>query len=133
MPGSVALKALIVWAGILVLAVANGALREAVFLPGFGPPVALILSGLLLSVLIVCVAYLSIPWLGTRQPRHLLAIGAGWLFLTLVFEFSLGLWQGKTWAVLLEAYRFQDGNLWPLVLAVTALAPLVAGRLRGWV
>ena len=59
-------------------------------------------------------------------------MGLGWLALTLVFEFSFGLLRGRTLAELLAAYRFEGGNLWPVVLAVTALAPWLAARLRGW-
>jgi hypothetical protein len=50
-------------------------------------------------------------------------IGLGWLALTLIFEFSFGLWQGKSLQVLLEAYTFKDGNIWPVILVVTVLAP----------
>lgn len=132
MLAAVALKALIVWAGILVLAVANGALREGVLVPKLGTPLGLVLSGLLLSLLILVVAYLSLPWLETRRPMHLLCIGLGWLALTLIFEFTFGLWQGKAWPVLLEAYTFKGGNIWPIVLGVVAVAPYVAAKLRGW-
>jgi hypothetical protein len=48
-----------------------------------------------------------------------------------VFEFSFGLGQGKSWPVMLEPYTFEGGNIWPVVLAVTALAPYLAARLRG--
>lgn len=132
MLAAVVLKALIVWTGILVLAVANGALREAVLIPKLGTPAGLLSSGLLLSVLIVAVAYLSLPWLETRRPTHLLGIGLGWLALTLIFEFSFGLWQGKPWPVLLEAYAFKGGNIWPVVLGVIVLAPYASAKLRGW-
>ncbi|MDK8462531.1 hypothetical protein [Marinobacter sp. SS13-12] len=132
MPTVVALKALVIWASILVLAVANGALRESVLIPGVGTPAALVVSGLLLSTLIIGVAYLSLPWLQISRPVQLWAVGLGWLALTLVFEFSLGLWQGKSWPELLEAYTFKNGNIWPVVLAATALAPYIAARLRGW-
>lgn len=128
----VALKALMVWAAILVLAILNGALREAVLIPRLGTPTGLILSGLLLSALIVGVSYVALPWLGARQSAQLLSVGLGWLVLTIIFEFSFGLWQGKAWPVLLEAYTFKDGNVWPMVLLSTALAPYIAARLRGW-
>ena len=128
----VALKALAVWAGILVLAVANGALREALLFPTLGTAAGLVVSGLLLSALIVGVAYLSLPWLGIRHRAALLSVGLGWLALTLLFEFSFGLWQGKPWPVMLEAYTFSGGNIWPVVLGVTALAPFLAAKLRGW-
>lgn len=128
----IALKALVIWASILVLAVANGALRESVLISGVGTPAALVLSGLLLSTLIIGVAYFSLPWLQISRPVQLWAVGLVWLALTLVFEFSFGLWQGKSWPELLEAYTFKDGNIWPIVLATTALAPYIAARLRGW-
>ena len=128
---AVAFKALVIWVGILFLAIANGMLRESVLVPGFGTPTALVLSGLLLSALIIGVAYFSLPWLHISRPLVLWIVGLGWLVLTLVFEFSFGLWQGKSWSELLEAYTFKGCNLWPVVLAVTALAPYIAARLRG--
>ncbi|MFO7816659.1 MAG: hypothetical protein R6V39_03115 [Desulfovibrionales bacterium] len=128
----IALKALAVWTGILMLAVFNGALREAVLIPKLGTAAGFVLSGLLLSVLILAVAYLSLPWLGARRFIELLGIGLGWLALTLVFEFSFGLWQGKSWQVMFEAYTFKGGNIWPVVLVVTAFAPYLAAKLRGW-
>ncbi|WP_203301043.1 hypothetical protein [Marinobacter sediminum] len=129
----VALKALAIWVGILVLAVANGVLRESVFVPEFGIPVALVLSGLLLSASIIGVAYFSLPWLQISRPVGFCVVGVGWLVLTLVFEFSFGLWQGKSWSELLEAYTFKGGNIWPVVLAATVLAPYIAAKLRGQV
>ena len=126
-----AVKALSIWALILVLAVANGILRESVLIPGLGTPAALVLSGLLLSALIIGVAYVSLPWLHISRPVQFWLVGFGWLALTLVFEFSFGIWQGKSWPVLLEAYTFKGGNIWPVVLATTALAPYLAAKLRG--
>ena len=125
-----ALKALTIWFCILALAIANGLLREAVLLPSFGIPSAFILSGLLLSALIITVAWLSLPWLHLRSPGRVWLLGFGWLALTLTFEFSFGLAQGKSWPVMLEAYTFKDGNLWPLVLAVTTCAPFIAAKMR---
>ncbi|MCG8519188.1 MAG: hypothetical protein MI794_14460 [Pseudomonadales bacterium] len=130
MPLTVILKGLAIWLGILVLAMANGVLRETVLRPWLGAPGALILSGVLLSALILAVAYASLPWLQLRQTWQRLAVGLGWLVLTLMFEFLFGLWQGKSWAELLMPYTFKDGNLWPLVLAVTVLAPSIAARLK---
>jgi GNAT superfamily N-acetyltransferase len=71
----VALKALIIWVGILVLSIANGALRESVFIPSLGSPAALVLSGMLLSALIITVAYLSLPWMQIRRPMQCWLVG----------------------------------------------------------
>lgn len=132
MTGTVVLKALAVWAVILLLAIINGAVREAILLPGLGAPAGLVLSGALLCAMILAAAYLTLPWIGSRHVPHLWGIGFGWLALTIAFEFSFGLWQGKSWSTLVEAYTFRDGNLWPVVLVVVALAPNAAARLRGW-
>ncbi len=128
---AIASKSFVIWIGILLLAIANGALREAILIPKLGAHAGLILSGVLLSALIVGVAYLSLPWLGAYRPSHLWSVGIGWLLLTLVFEFSFGLWQGKSWPTLLESYTFEGGNIWPVVLFVTVLAPTLVAKLRG--
>lgn len=125
-------KACAIWTVILVLAVLNGALREGFLIPALGAAPALVASGVLLSVLIVVVAYLSLPWLDTRGTSALAGIGLGWLALTLIFEFSFGYWQGKSWQVMLDAYTFDGANTWPAVLVVVAFAPCFAARLRGW-
>ena len=127
---SIALRAFATWCVILALAFANGFLRTGVLLPALGTPAALVLSGLLLSLVVLVVAWLAVPWFGPASRATLLAIGLGWVALTLVFEFGIGLAQGHSWATMLQAYTFKDGNLWPVVLLVTALAPLVAGSLR---
>lgn len=132
MPVEAAAKALAIWAAILGLAIANGALREAVLIPKLGNATGLILSGVLLSLPILATAYISLPWLQVRTFGALLLIGLGWLALTLAFEFSFGLLRGKPMAEILEAYTFKGGNIWPLVLVVTALAPVATGKIRGW-
>jgi hypothetical protein len=125
-------KSIAVWLLILVLAVANGALREALLVPGLGRTGAYAASGVLLSLIVLGTALVAAPWLGRMRPSQALLVGLLWLALTLAFEFGFGLFvQHKPMAVLLEAYSFRDGNLWPLVLAVIALAPLAAARLRG--
>ena len=126
-------KALLVWVGILVLAVVNGAIREAVIIPAIGTTNAFILSGVLLIFLIVVITYLALPWMEARKILHLIVIGLGWLCLTLAFEFSFGLLQGKSIHELLIAYTFKGGNIWPLVLLTTASAPYITAKLRGWV
>lgn len=126
------LKASALWLLILACAVLNGGLREGVLLPKLGTPVALVLSGVLLSACILVVSLALVPWLGHLGSLRALAVGLFWLCLTLAFEFGFGrLVQGQSWPELLQAYAFKDGNIWPLVLVVTFLAPLLAVRARG--
>jgi hypothetical protein len=128
------LKAAAAWLVILVCAVVNGAFREAVLVPRFGQIAGLVASGLLLSACILGVAVALIPWFGRMETRRCRVLGLLWLGLTLAFEF--GFWrlvQHRDWPELFEAYTFKGGNLWPLVLVVTFLAPYLAARLRGQV
>lgn len=121
------------WLGILVLAVANGLLREAVLMPALGKRPAFVLSGVLLSALILAAAYFSLPWFGRAPAATYVAVGLGWLVLTLAFEVVFGRFlRGQPWPQILGAYTFKAGNIWPVVLLVTAAAPYLAARLRGW-
>jgi|SRR6476469_3682860 hypothetical protein len=124
-------KASLIWLVMLIFAVLNGALREAVLLPHLGKPVSFVISGALLSACIVVVALMLMPRVGPMESRDALYIGLFWVLLTLAFEFTFGrLVQHREWAELLDAYRFRDGNIWPVVLAVMLFAPLMAVRLR---
>ena len=128
------LKAIAIWCVILLFAVLNGGLREALLLPAFGAPLAQILSGLLLALIILALSFVLVPRIGPLRRAQAMRIGLLWLGLTLGFEFGFGLWvQGHSWSELLAAYTFKDGNLWTLVLVVIFLAPSLAVRFgRRW-
>jgi hypothetical protein len=60
-----------VWCVILVLAFVNAGLREIMLIPRFGNVRSLAASGVILSLLVLAVAYVSLPWMGaigTRLP-----------------------------------------------------------------
>ena len=124
-------KSLIAWLVILSLAVANGALREIVLIPVLGKTTGLVLSGALLSLLVALVSFLFVRLSHGITILQGLLVGVFWLCLTLVFEFSFGRYvQHKSWSELLDAYTFKDGNVWPVVLLVTLLAPSAAVLLQ---
>jgi hypothetical protein len=126
------LKATAVWLLILACAVLNGGLREALLVPALGKPAGPVLSGVLLSIVILAVSLLLVPRLGRLATGQCLYVGLLWLCLTLAFEFGFGrLVQHKPWAEILAAYTFKGGNLWPLVLAVVLISPWLAAKLRG--
>lgn len=125
------LRAAAIWLLILVCAVLNGGLREALLLPNLGKPLALVLSGILLSLCIVAVSLIFVRRLERMSDAQALKLGGFWLLLTLAFEFGFGrLVQHRSWQQLLDAYTFKDGNIWPLVLVVTLFAPLLAVRFQ---
>jgi hypothetical protein len=124
-------RALAIWLLLLVLATANGLLREGVLLQVLPRTMAFVCGGLLLITTILVVSALTIHWLGRLQAGGYLLVGLSWLALTVCFEFGFGLARGRSMTSLLDAYRFRDGDIWPIVLLAIALAPLIAAHVRG--
>ena len=123
------LKASSVWLAMLVLAVANGALRVAVLIPRLGEPAGHVISTLVLSALIAALTWATIRWVAPPSKSGALAIGALWVTLTLAFEFGFGrLVAHRSWAELLADYDVAKGRIWILVLLTTGVAPYVAAR-----
>ncbi|HKT60228.1 MAG TPA: hypothetical protein VJQ46_09265 [Gemmatimonadales bacterium] len=120
-----------IWLGILVLASLNGAIRDLIVAPRIGDTVARALSTVVLCGLVMLVTWLSIRWVGPREPSQALRVGLFWVVLTLIFEFGAGRLSGKPWSVVLADYNVLQGRIWVLVPIVTFLAPLWAGRARG--
>ena len=122
---------LIAWIPMIVLAVANGALREAWLVPRLGEQAARQVSTLLLiAFLALYIAMVTRTW-PIRSAAQALAIGALWLVLTLVFEFALGRWvSGRSWREMLAEYDLGAGRLWALVPIWVAVAPYAFFRLR---
>ena len=121
---------LLTWFPMIVVAVANGALREAWLAPRFGEPAARQLSTLLLvALLAVYIGIVTRIWPIDSGGRAI-AIGAVWLVLTLLFEFALGRWvSGLSWQQMLAEYDLAAGRLWALVPLWVAVAPYVFFRL----
>jgi hypothetical protein len=57
-------KGLAAWLAILVGAIANGALRETVLVPAWGPVPAQLASGVLLALFVLFAAWITVHWIG---------------------------------------------------------------------
>lgn len=120
-----------IWLLILVLAFVNGAGRELFLIPQLGRAPGLFLSGILLSAVILVLAFASVQWVRPRSHADAWRVGGFWLAATLVFEFGLGWAQQKTVGEMLGAYSLRDGNTWLLVVLTTMFAPRLAYGWRG--
>jgi hypothetical protein len=117
-------RAVAIWAGLLVIAVANGALRDVLIVPRLGPQAGHVISTLVLSAVIVAVAFVSIRWIAPPDRAGALRVGGLWVVLTLAFELLAGHWLfGKSWSDLFADYDLAAGRVWILVLVATLLAP----------
>lgn len=123
------LKSMLVWAGIIPLAILNGGLREAVLIPALGN-IALPVSGILLAMMAFILSYLSLPRLGAGTQRTYIQMGAVWLCATVVFEFVLGLATGEAFSGLLAAYNIFTGNLWSLVVLFIGCTPWLTAKAK---
>ena len=123
-------KVFAVWAAILVVAVLNGSLRELALTPMFGAFAGRLVSGVILCLCIFFAAWLATPWFGSQNAARFWGIGAAWLLATLAFEVGIALAQGRDFRELFQAYTFEGGNIWPLILVTTLVAPWLAARAR---
>ena len=129
--GKTLLKALGLWFYILLFAILNGTVREAVLVPLLGQNTALPLSGVTLSLVIFIVSLAFIRSLNIATASRAWLVGAFWLTLTLAFEFLFGHYVlGVSWDDLLASFSPGNGNLWLVVLFSTLCSPFMAGKTR---
>jgi hypothetical protein len=125
-------RSLIIWVLMLVVASANGAIREGLLVPELGETTGRAVSTLLLCALVLLLTYHTIRWIRPRSGRETWIVGGLWVALTLAFEFLAGHFLfGNPWSGLLEDYNVLRGRIWILVLITIATAPHLCARVRG--
>ena len=121
------------WVLIAVLTILWAIFREGVFIPltGMNPILA---RAVLLPVQIVYIIGLS--WLYMRKAKvqfiasQTWLLGALWLLLTILFEFSFGMLVMKhSFAHLLAYYNIFAGRTWAFFLVAVFVAPYVGWRI----
>lgn len=121
------LRALLIWFGILVIAILNGGFREAFLVPPLGRGLGQAVSTIMLSLLILAVGWVTLPWIGPTTIQEAWTVGVLWVVLTLAFEFLGGHFIfGKPWPELLADYNLFAGRIWVMVLIVTLMTPIIA-------
>ena len=90
------LRALAIWCGLLVVAFLNGAVRLLWLTPTVGDSAAHLLSALILSTLVIVVAWRAIAWLHPHSANEAMLIGDEWVLLTIAFEFLAGYYAFET-------------------------------------
>jgi len=124
-------KYCLLWLGLVVIAIINGAIRQATYLKWFGDLRAHQLStltGLLLFAIYIWAV--GLRW-KLESANQAIVVGLMWLAMTIAFEFLFGHFVMKNpWSKLLNDYNLAAGRVWVLVLIWTAIAPYVFYRLR---
>jgi hypothetical protein len=122
-------KYVLAWVPMVLIAIANGVLREEWYGQHLSEQQAHQASTgtgvLLFGVYIWVLLRLWRP----ASSRHALAIGLVWLALTVAFEFLFGHYVAKrSWSELLHDYNLCAGRVWVVVLVWVTLAPYLFYR-----
>ena len=118
---------LIAWLLFMITAMANGVFRVSRLQSTMSEHGAHVVSTLLLCLALLIEISVFLELVGERSQDWLIALGVMWALLTLVFEFGFGRLMGRSWATLLQNYNLLHGRIWPLVLIVLLLTPVLAG------
>ena len=114
---------------MLLLAVVNGAARDLWYKRYTSELRGHQISTISLIILFGFYIYFVISRLPPNTERQAMYIGLLWLLLTLLFEFGFGLFQGKSWQLLLSDYNIFKGRIWILILIWTTIAPYLFFKL----
>jgi hypothetical protein len=119
------------WLGLVVLAIANGTLRQLGYQDRIGETAARQLATVtLLASITVYVWFLHRRW-PLPSTRTGLAVGASWVALTLVFEVGFGRFvEHLSWETIFADYDVTRGRIWILVPLWTLTAPAVIHRIQ---
>jgi hypothetical protein len=126
-----AARAFAVWLLLIAAEVAHGIVRTLVLTPAVGDFRARQIGVFTGSLLILLITAATIRWICAGRSRTLVMIGGVWVALTVAFEIGLGRMLGYSWERLASDYKLSEGGLLPIGLAIMAVSPLIAARLRG--
>jgi len=118
------------WFAMLLVSVANGALRDLAYGKHMSELAAHQVSTVLSMVLLGIVMRVFARYYPPASGRQAVAVGLLWMALTLAFEFLFFHYLGgHSWAELLANYDVLNGRVWVFVLIWIALAPYLFFRL----
>lgn len=116
-------KYFLAWFPMLILAIANGALRDLVYKKHVGELTAHQISTITLFVLFVVYITLVVKLFPPDSGKQALFLGIGWACMTLSFEFGFGKYRGNSWEKLFSDYNLLQGHIWLLIPLTLALYP----------
>lgn len=124
-------RAVSVWFLIAVAESVHGTLRRLFLVPRIGELFSHQIGVVIGSAIIYTIAWLCIRWIGSLSFRQQLQIGALWVVLTLIFEFTLGYFFGYSLERILSDYNIAEGGLMVFGVLFMLFAPALAARARG--
>ena len=125
------LKYILAWFPMVVIAIANGLLRESWYGKHVSELAAHQISSLIGIILFGVYIWLVVRFWRPASPGQAIAIGLLWLVMTIAFELLFGHYvAGHSWQHLFHDYNLLAERIWLLVLLWVAVAPYLFHRLR---
>ena len=119
------------WIPMLVIAVANGAVRQLTFGKVMSEPHAHQLSTLTGSFFIGAFIWFIVRIWPPSSGRQALLVGLVWVLLTVAFETFMGLvLQHRPIRDVLYEYDLSASRVWPLFIVWLGVAPWIFFRIR---
>lgn len=105
------------------IAFMNAMLRQLVFTRYMNELRAHQLSTI--TLIIFCSVYVRLifPYLHIQNLKQVFSAGLLWVVLTVLFEFSFGRLNRRSWPDLLQDYNIIAGRIWPVFLLSLFLLP----------
>ena len=120
------LKCLAAWFVMLVVSIANGAIRDLTYGKHMNELAAHQLSTAISVLLLGAVIWLFVRHYPPSSASRSVATGLAWCALTVAFEFLFFHYVGgHSWSELLANYNVFAGRVWVVVLLWVAVAPYV--------
>lgn len=123
-------RGLLVFLLIMAVETVHGVLRGLFLSPRVGEEMAAKIGWPVGLILVMLIAILTIKWVGLKDSRTLLALGAIWAVLTAAFEIMIGLLRGMGTPEIMAELNPLSGTI-AYSAAVMFIAPWLAARLRG--
>lgn len=122
---------ILAWFGMMVFAVLNGAIRDFTYKPYVGALAAHQISTLTLLLIFAAFFRLLVRRWPIVSGRQAWIIGSVWLVMTLLFEFGVGRYGGRSWSELFQAYDVSSGQVWIVIPLWVLIGPYVWYRIAG--
>lgn len=124
-------KYLAAWLVMLLVAVANGAVRDITYGPQVDALTAHQISTVTAILLLGLVIWLCSAVMPVSSKREAVLLGLFWAALTVAFEFVFFHFiGGHSWSELFANYNVGQGRVWVFVVLWTAVAPWFFFRLH---
>lgn len=122
----------LLWFPMMVIAVINGAIREAVYKKQLGDLGAHQISTITGIILFAIYSWIIFSYWKIESSTQAILIGLMWLLMTLAFEFLAGHYLFKnSWEKILNDYNIFKGRVWILIPIWVTILPYLFYKLIG--